>query len=168
MTGKLTSVNISLRKHVPKEPVAEAELRPGHGVVGDAHAGPGDRQVSLLGAESIERQKQALLAAANGRGVASCPTAGPQLAPGAFAENLTVSGLEVWKLPVGTCLRVGREAVIEISRIGKECHRGCAIYRRLGDCVMPREGVFARVIRGGLVRPDDEVRVEERRDTDRE
>lgn len=168
MTGKLASVNMSSRKHVPKTPVAEAELRPGHGVVGDAHAGPGERQVSLLAVESIRRQMQSLAARPNAPDEASCPTSGPQLAPGAFAENLTVSGVDVWKLPVGTRLRVGREAVIEISRIGKECHRGCAVYRRLGDCVMPREGVFARVVRGGLVRPDDEVRVEERRDTDRE
>ena len=167
MTGKIVSVNVSRRKHTAKMPVDEAELRPDHGVVGDAHAGPGDRQVSLLAVESIERQKRAFLKQAAEGDALSCPAAGQLLAPGAFAENLTTRGLDLPAMPLGTRLRVGEQVVLEISKIGKECHRHCAIYQKLGDCVMPREGVFARVIHGGRVRPEDEVQVEERCDTDR-
>ena len=168
MTGKIVSVNVSDRKHVAKQPVEGAELRPDHGVVGDAHAGPGDRQVSLLAVESIERQKQAFLEKAAEGDALSCPAAGELLAPGAFAENLTTRGLDLPAMPLGTRLRVGEEVLLEISKIGKECHRHCAIYQKLGDCVMPREGVFSRVIRGGRVQAEDEVQVEERCDSDRQ
>jgi len=167
VTGKIVSVNTSDRKHVAKRPAEEAELRPDHGLVGDAHAGPGDRQVSLLAVESIERQKRAFLEKAAEGDALSCPAAGELLAPGAFAENLTTRGLDLPAMPLGTRLRVAGQVVLEISKIGKECHRHCAIYQKLGDCVMPREGVFARVIRGGRVQPEDEVQVEERCDTDR-
>lgn len=166
MIGRIVSVNVSRRKHVAKTPVTVAELRSGRGVVGDAHAAPGDRQVSLLAVESIERQKQACLRDAAEGQTLSCPKAGQLLVPGAFAENLTTAGLDLVVMPLGTRLRVGADVVLEISKIGKECHRHCAIYQQLGDCVMPREGVFARVIRGGSVRSNDEVTVEERRDSD--
>jgi len=158
VTGRVVSVNLSRRKGVQKEPAAEVELRPDHGVVGDAHAGPGDRQISLLALESIEAQRR--LFEEKAAEATSCPKAGDLLHPGAFAENLTTRGLALAQLPVGARLQVGDEVVLEISRIGKECHRHCAIYRKLGDCVMPREGVFARVIHGGKVRPGDEVRVD--------
>jgi MOSC domain-containing protein YiiM len=106
----------------------------------DAHAGPGHRQVSLLAMESIEKMR--------GKGV--------EVGPGDFAENVTVEGIDLAGLTVGDRLLVG-EALLEISQIGKECHDRCAIYFQAGDCVMPREGVFARVLRGGTVAPGDPV-----------
>ena len=166
MTGKVVSVNISKRKGVQKESVAEVELRVGHGVVGDAHAGPGDRQVSLLALESIEAQKRLFEQKQREADSTTCPKGGDLLHPGAFAENITIQGLPLAQLPVGTRLHVGGAVVLEISRIGKDCHRYCAIYRKLGDCVMPREGVFARVMQGGTARPGDEVRVDTNRDRD--
>jgi cyclic pyranopterin phosphate synthase len=158
---RVISVNASDRKHVPKRPVAEAELRPDFGVVGDSHAGAGDRQVSLLAMEAIERMRLKLAEAAKGGRAAKCPKAGDFLSPGSFAENITTIGLDISSLPIGTRIRIGEEAVIEISVIGKECHQHCAIRKMVGDCVMPREGVFARVIKGGKVRPGDELHVEE-------
>jgi len=166
MTGEIVSVNLSERKHVPKTPVPEIELRPDLGVVNDAHAGPGIRQVSLLAVESIERQKQSLTNAGADGEAAICPKGGELLVPGGFAENLTTRGLELPTIPIGTRLRVGDEVVLEITKIGKKCHQHCAIFHTLGDCVMPREGIFAQVIRGGRVRPGDEVSVEDRSDPD--
>lgn len=142
-SGIVVSVNVSAAAGTRKTPVACAELRPGHGLVGDAHARPWHRQVSLLSVASIEKMRRA----------------GLELAPGDFAENLTVEGLEVGALPVGTRLAVGEAAVLEVTQIGKECHLGCDIRRQVGDCVMPREGVFARVVAGGAVRAGDAVRV---------
>ena len=144
-TPRLRSINRAARKGLPKAAVEEGMLLEGKGLDGDAHAGPGDRQVSLLAMESIEKMQ--------GKGLS--------LRPGDFAENLTVEGLELHTLPVGTRLRVGQEGVLlEVSRIGKLCHTGCAIRDQVGDCIMPREGIFARVVRGGKVRPGDEVEVE--------
>ena len=163
--GRLVSVNISSRKGVAKEPVAEARLRPDQGVVGDAHSGPGLRQVSLLARESIDRQRRVFQERqARGRPPAQCNKgydASLELRPGSFAENLTIEGLDLPRLPLGTRLQVGSEVVLEISQIGKKCHVGCAIFEALGDCVMPREGVFATVVTGGVVRPGDEVRIDE-------
>lgn len=153
MRGKVVSVNLSKRKGVPKVPVPEAEIKEEWGLVGDVHAGPGERQVSLLALEAIERQREVL-------GGKVCPKAKGELGPGSFAENLTVEGLPLAELPVGTRLEVG-EVLLEITRIGKECHVGCAIYKLLGSCVMPKEGVFARVLKGGKVRPGMEVLVHE-------
>lgn len=170
--GRLISVNVSRRKGVPKEPVPEAELRPGLGLVGDAHSGPGLRQVSLLAWESIQKQRRVFQERlAQGKVKGRCRKGydlAAELGPGSFAENLTVEGLALAALPLGTRLRVGPEVVLEISKIGKECHSGCAIFQLLGDCVMPREGVFARVLVGGVVRPGDEVRIDESGDTDGE
>jgi len=84
---------------------------------------------------------------------------GFDVGPGDFAENLTTEGIDLASLPVGTCLSVGKETVMEISQIGKECHTGCAIYRQIGKCIMPEEGVFAKVICGGLIRTGDQIRV---------
>ena len=165
MTGRIVSVNVSRGKHAGKEPVAEVELRPGRGAVGDAHAGAGDRQLSLLTVESIELQKQ-VFAEKTGEGKElSCPKAGERLVPGALAENLTTSGLELATLPLGTRLRVGRDVVLEVSKVGRKCHRYCATYEKLGDCAMKRESVLVRVLNGGTIRPNDEVRIEPRHDS---
>ena len=138
--GRIVAVSVSGRKGERKTPVPRATLVPGHGLARDAHAGPGPRQVSLLAAESIARMK----------------AKGVDVGPGDFAENVTVEGLELASLKVGDRLAVG-EALVEITQIGKECHDRCAIYFQAGDCVMPREGVFARVLRGGSVAPGDPV-----------
>ncbi len=135
-------MNISPGKGTPKTPVASAVLVEGRGLEKDAHAAPGARQVSLLAQESISKMRQ--------KGVKG-------LHAGVFAENLTVRGLDIWSLPVGTELRVGKRVVLRISQIGKECHAGCAIRKVVGDCVMPREGVFAEVVVGGIVRKGDKV-----------
>jgi len=144
-SGVVVSVNVSREKGTRKVPVPRAVLRVGHGIDGDAHAGEWHRQVSLLSVSSIDNMR----------------AKGLELQPGDFAENLTVSGLDVWALPVGMRLVVGDEVELEVTQIGKECHFGCDIRRQVGDCVMPREGVFAKVVAGGTVRPGDAVRVHE-------
>ncbi|MFA6028611.1 MAG: MOSC domain-containing protein [Elusimicrobiota bacterium] len=141
MSGKIVAVSLSARRGEKKTPVAEALLVAERGLEGDAHAGAGHRQVSLLAAESIEKMR----------------AAGLRVGPGAFAENLTTEGIDLPSLPVGSLLRVGPDAVLEITQIGKECRQRCAIYEQAGDCVMPREGIFARVRTGGRVRPGDRV-----------
>ena len=140
--GKVIAVCVSGEKGKRKAPGNGGLLREGHGLVGDAHAGEGHRQVSLLALESI-RKMQAL---------------GLSVGPGDFAENLTTEGVVLADLPVGTRLSVG-EAILEVSQVGKECHERCAIYHQAGDCVMPREGIFARVVRGGQVSAGDSVSV---------
>ena len=145
MAGKVLSVNISEKKGTPKKQVDPGVLIENYGLEGDAHAGKWHRQVSLLAKESIEKAK-------NG------PTNG--LCHGVFAENITTEGIELYTLPVGTRLQVG-ECILEISQIGKECHEGCAISKLVGQCVMPREGVFAVVLKGGTVRAGDEILVKE-------
>ena len=144
--AKVLAVCISEARGIQKHPVASAELRAGHGIVGDAHAGNWHRQVSLLGQSSVDTL-QAKLGAI-------------RLKPGDFAENILVADMEVYELPVGTRLRIGT-ALCEVTQIGKECHQDCAIRRAAGDCVMPREGIFVRVLEDGVVRPGDEVRVVE-------
>ncbi len=143
MAGKVLSVNISEKKGTPKTKVDPGVLIENFGFEGDAHAGHWHRQVSLLAAESIEKAK-------NG------PTDG--LCHGVFAENITTEGIELYTLPVGTRLQVG-ECVLVISQIGKECHTGCAISKLVGKCVMPREGVFATVEKGGKVYAGDKITV---------
>jgi MOSC domain-containing protein YiiM len=130
----ILSINVSARTGEPKQPVERALLREGHGIEGDGHAGDWHRQVSLLADEDIEAMR--------GKGV--------ELPFGAFAENLTTRGIDLSALPVGARLHVG-PALLEITQKGKECHAGCVISRAVGDCVMPRRGVFARVLRGGEV-----------------
>ena len=139
----IRAVCISGKKGEQKHPVEEIILRPQLGIVGDAHAGNWHRQVSLLGLESVDRLQEKI----------SIP-----LFPGAFAENILCEGIELYKLPVGTKLRVGT-ALCEVTQIGKECHADCAIRRQAGDCVMPREGIFAIVLTEGEARPGDLVTV---------
>ena len=141
MSGKVVAINISEKKGTPKKTIPEGKLIEDFGFEGDAHAGKWHRQVSLLGVESIEKAKLG-------------PTNG--LCHGVFAENITTEGITLYTLPVGTKLRVG-ECLLEISQIGKECHEGCAVSKLVGQCVMPREGVFAVVLRGGKVRAGDGI-----------
>jgi len=141
--GRIVAVSVSDRKGVVKHNVDQARLVVEHGLAGDAHAEGGIRQVSLLARESIDKMV----------------AAGAKVKPGDFAENLTVDGLSVMSLPVGTRLRVGDTAELEITQIGKTCHKGCAIRELVGDCVMPKEGVFARVLKEGLVKPGDVIEV---------
>jgi MOSC domain-containing protein YiiM len=141
--GKIFAVSVSDRKGVVKHNVPAAVLMVDHGLAGDAHAEGGHRQVSLLAKESIDKMV----------------ALGAKVKPGDFAENLTVEGLEVMYLPVGTRLKVGAEAILEVTQIGKTCHKGCAIREQVGDCVMPREGIFARVLKGGVVKPGDVIEV---------
>ena len=140
--GKVIAVNVSERKGQQKKPTSAVMLRVDHGIEGDAHAGDWHRQVSLLAQESVDK----MLAA------------GLEVGPGDFAENVTTQGLRVDSLPLYTTLELG-EALVEVTQIGKECHSHCAIYHQAGDCVMPREGIFVRVLRGGRVAPGDPVRV---------
>ena len=170
MRGTVVSVNVSAGKHTAKTPVASVELMPGVGVSGDAHSGPGLRQVSLLAVESIERQERVFRkrAARTGEDATCAKSHGKvgDLSPGDFAENITTRGLDLPVLPVGTRLRIGERAVLRVSKIGKECHRHCAIYEAMGDCVMPHEGIFGVVEQGGTVRPGDSIIHVEDRDPD--
>lgn len=156
--GKIVSINVSERKRVPKKPVAEAELVPGRGLAGDAHAGPGDRQLSLLMMESIQRQRDAVEQKHRENPKEKEETLrAEELVPGIYAENLTTSGIELTALRVGDELEVGQRVRLRVSKIGKECHTKCAIYNLVGDCVMPREGIFCEVLRGGTVRRGDRI-----------
>jgi MOSC domain-containing protein YiiM len=138
--AKVHAVSISTVKHQRKEEVESAELLVDHGVKGDAHAGS-DRQVSLLAIEAIARMREKM----------------PELVPGDFAENLTTEGLPLESVTIGARLQVGSEIVLEITQIGKTCHHACNIRKIVGDCVMPREGIFAKVVQGGIVRTGDEI-----------
>ena len=143
MAGRVVAVCTSARKGVRKKNVGKAEILFDSGLEGDAHAGNWHRQVSLLALESIEKMR----------------AKGLQVGPGDFAENITTEGIDLVSLPIGARLRVG-EARLEVTQLGKECHTRCAIYYQAGDCVMPREGIFGRVVAGGLVKVGDEIVVE--------
>jgi MOSC domain-containing protein YiiM len=136
---RILAVNVSALQGEQKRPVERAVLRENHGIVGDAHARNWHRQVSLLADEAIDTMR--------GRGV--------ELGFGDFAENITTRGVDLASLPVGTRLHLG-SAVLEVTQIGKECHQGCAIRQAVGDCVMPRLGIFARVLQGGEISSDSE------------
>jgi len=136
------AVCISEKKGERKKPVEAVELRENHGIVGDAHAGDWHRQVSLLAQESIDKMR----------------ALGLDVNAGDFAENLTTSGIDLVSLPVGTRLQVG-ETLLEVTQIGKECHTRCAIFYQAGDCVMPKEGIFVKVITGGMIRPGDGIEI---------
>ncbi len=138
---KIMAIAVSKRKGTRKDCVEEALLVQEHGIQGDAHAGAWHRQVSFLAVESIEKAK----------------AAGLSVGFGDFAENIATEGIDWVNVPEGGRFRLGESALVEITQIGKECHKKCAIYYQAGDCIMPREGVFARVIRGGIIRCGDEV-----------
>ena len=137
------SVNISEKKGTIKHPVPEIHLKLHHGIVGDAHAGDWHRQISLLAEESVDSMR------------AASPVS---LDTGVFAENINTRGIDLKNLPVGTHLRIG-ETEVEVTQIGKECHSDCAIKQAVGRCVMPTEGIFAVVVREGVVRPGDEIEI---------
>ena len=141
--AEVISVNISEKKGTVKREVPEIQLKLRHGIVGDAHAGDWHRQISLLAEESIDSMR------------AACPV---PLGSGMFAENINTRGIDLKNLPVGTRLRMG-ETELEVTQIGKECHSGCAIKRAAGKCVMPTEGIFAVVVKEGIVQAGDEIEV---------
>ena len=141
--AKVKDVCISEKKGEQKHSVDEVLLKVDHGIVGDAHAGNWHRQVSLLAAESVAKVQKAL---------------NFELKSGDFAENILTEGIELFTLPIGTKLQIG-EAVGEVTQIGKECHQGCAIRELAGDCVMPREGIFVKVLKEGKVKAGDEIKV---------
>ncbi len=143
-TGKVLAVCRSDKKGTSKDVVPEGQFCEGFGMVSDAHADfATHRQVSLLATESIDKMRKL----------------GLNLGPGAFAENLTTEGIDLVSLHVGTKMKVGKEVVLEISQIGKECHAGCAIFRQVGKCIMPKEGVFGRVVKGGTITAGDKIKV---------
>lgn len=142
MPGKIIAVCKSETTGVKKVPCGTGIFIEDYGLEGDAHASRGiARQVSLLAQDSIDKMK----------------ALGLELNSGDFAENLTIEGMELFTIPVGTRLKVGSEVILEISQIGKACHKGCAIFQAVGTCIMPKEGVFARVIRGGKIADGDAV-----------
>ena len=140
--ASVVAVCISERKGTQKHEVSEIQLKIDHGIVGDAHAGNWHRQVSLLAQESVEKMKAVF----------------PDIPVGAFAENILTEGLTLYTLPVGTRLRVG-EVLLEVTQIGKDCHVHCAIRQQVGDCVMPREGIFAIVLEEGTIRAGDAITI---------
>jgi MOSC domain-containing protein YiiM len=139
--GRVRAISISKEKGIPKTNVPEADLQAGLGVVGDVHADGGHRQVSLLAAEEIDRLRKE----------------GASVSPGEFAENITTQGLDLRALKVGSKLRIGGNVELVVTQLGKQCHGRCAIFERLGDCIMPREGIFARVTASGRVNVGDTI-----------
>lgn len=141
--AEIAAICISEIRGIQKHEVPEAYLRAGHGIEGDAHAGNWHRQVSLLSVDSVAKLQEKL---------------DFRLSHGAFAENILVEGMAVHTLPVGTRLRIG-EALCEVTQIGKECHSDCAIRKAAGDCVMPREGIFVKVLESGAIAKGDPIEV---------
>ena len=144
MAAKIVSINISPKKGMRKKAVDSAVLKDDFGIENDAHAsGKWHRQVSLLAMESIKKIQDK----------------GLDVGPGDFAENITTEGVTLYTLPVGTKMTIGKDIELEVSQIGKVCHTRCAIYHQAGDCVMPKEGIFVKVLKGGTVHVGDEIRV---------
>jgi len=143
MSGKIIAVCLSNKKGVVKKEVVSGIFIEDYGLQCDAHAGKWHRQVSLLGIESIDKMK----------------TKGIDIKFGDFAENLTTEGIILAKLPLGTRLKIGENALLEVTQIGKKCHHDCEIKKKIGDCVMPREGIFTRVLKGGKVNAGDSIEV---------
>jgi len=142
--ASIIAVCTSTKKGTKKKDIKEGLIKEDYGLVGDAHAGSdGHRQVSLLALASIDKIRRL----------------GAEVGPGDFAENLTMEGLELFSLPIGTWLSIGQNVILEVTQIGKECHDRCAIFKQVGTCVMPTEGVFTRVLKGGTVKAGDELRV---------
>jgi MOSC domain-containing protein YiiM len=144
MAGRIIAVCTSEKKQTKKINVGDACLKEDYGIAGDAHSSSDThRQISLLAVESINKMRDI----------------GLNVNPGDFAENLTTEGIDLVSLPVGTTISVGEKVVLEITQIGKECHTRCAIYYQAGDCVMPKEGIFARVLTGGRVKIMDKIEI---------
>lgn len=144
MTAKIVSLNISDKKGVRKKPVERVMLKENYGIKEDAHASEKwHRQISLLAVESIEKMR----------------SKGLNVGPGDFAENITTQGIDLLSLPIGTKITIGNEAEVEVSQIGKVCHTRCAIYTQAGDCVMPKEGIFAKVLKGGKIKKGDKIKI---------
>ena len=139
---KVISVNISEKKGTIKTPVPSIVLKKNHGIIGDAHAGNWHRQVSLLAIESLNKMKEKI----------------PSLKPGDFAENIMTEGITLHTLPIGTILEIG-ECELEVTQIGKECHKGCEIRNLTGECIMPTEGIFTIVKKEGEIFPEDKIRI---------
>lgn len=145
MEGKVLAVCLSTEKGTVKEEIAEGEFIPGYGLKDDAHGGDWHRQVSLLGKESIDKMRAEI--------------DDFELNFGDFAENITTEGLMLYEIPVGQKMKIGSDVVLEVTQIGKECHHDCEIFKKIGKCVMPREGIFARVRKGGKVKAGDEIKL---------
>ncbi len=143
MSGKILAVCLSNKKGVVKKEVGSGIFIEDYGLQDDAHAGKWHRQVSLLGIESIDKMKKK----------------GIDIKFGDFAENLTTEGIVLARLPLGTRLKIGENALLEVTQIGKKCHHDCEIMKKIGDCVMPREGIFTRVLKGGKVNAGDCIEV---------
>ncbi|WP_374212534.1 MOSC domain-containing protein [Tissierella sp. MB52-C2] len=143
LKGKVLSINISDKKGVVKTPIKEGLFVENFGLENDAHGGDWHRQVSLLGIESFEKMTK--------QGIDG-------LVPGIFAENITTEGITLYELPVGTKLAIG-ETIQEVTQIGKECHTGCEIAQKVGKCVMPKEGIFTKIIKGGIIKEGDNIEV---------
>ena len=141
--ANIVSVNISKNKGERKVGVPQVTISADHGIDSDAHAGKWHRQISLLAVESIQKMKDL----------------GLDVGPGDFAENMTTEGIDLVSLPIGTGLQIGDRVEVEVTQIGKECQDRCEIYRLAGDCVMPREGIFVKVLTGGMVKPGDPISV---------
>ena len=139
--GKVLAVNVSEAKGTKKSNIQKCDLLKDFGLKGDAHAGPWHRQVSLLANESIEKMR----------------AKGLKVGYGDFAENITTEGVDLVHLPIGTGIRIGDSVFLRVTQIGKECHTRCAIYYQAGDCVMPKEGIFAEVVSEGEVKVGDEI-----------
>ncbi len=144
--AKIIAVSISREKGQKKTNVDEAKLILNHGLDQDAHAGDWHRQVSLLDMQSI----------------AKIQAKGLDVGPGNFAENITTQGVRLWELPIGTRMQLGKEVLVEVTQIGKKCHDRCAIFHQVGDCVMPREGIFSIVLKEGIIRPGDAIAILDR------
>ena len=140
--GRIVAISISTKKGVKKTNIHVGTLIENYGLENDAHAGDWHRQVSLLAIESISKIREK----------------GLDVNPGDFAENITTKGIKLWELPVGTRLKLGEDALVEVTQIGKECHDRCAIFKQVGDCVMPREGIFVKVLKGGTISPSDDIK----------
>ena len=141
--AKILAINVSDKKGEKKHPVSAATLKVDHGICGDVHAGNWHRQISLLAQESIDIMTE--------MGIDG-------LTPGQFAENLTTEGICLYELPVGTRLQIG-ETIQEVTQIGKECHKGCAIQQKVGKCIMPTQGIFTKVIKEGTLHVGDPITV---------
>lgn len=144
--GIIRAISISSQKGTKKTNVSKARLKKDYGLVGDAHAGCSNRQISLLAIESIDKIRHK----------------GLDVKPGDFAENITTEGINLNKLSLGEKLRIGKGIILEVSQIGKRCHTRCEIFYKAGNCIMPKEGIFARVLRGGFIKEGDAIYVQSR------